>query len=118
MEPVYLAEIQVPQDVMGNCYGVVTRRRGHVFDEIQQQGTPMINLKAYLPVGESFGFTKDLRSNTGGKAFPQCVFDHWELIDSDPYKEGTMCEKLVLEIRKRKGLKPEIPPVSKFEDKL
>merc|ERR1711968_60673 len=67
MEPVYLAEIQVPQDVMGNCYGVVTRRRGHVFDEIQQQGTPMINLKAYLPVGESFGFTKDLRSNTGGK---------------------------------------------------
>ena len=118
MEPVYLAEIQVPQDVMGNCYGVVTRRRGHVFDEIQQQGTPMINLKAYLPVGESFGFTKDLRSNTGGKAFPQCVFDHWELIDSDPFKEGTMCEKLVLEIRKRKGLKPEIPPVSKFEDKL
>merc|ERR1712167_541096 len=98
------------RDVMGNCYGVVTRRRGHVFDEIQQQGTPMINLKAYLPVGESFGFTKDLRSNTGGKAFPQCVFDHWELIDSDPYKEGTMCEKLVLEIRKRKGLKPEIPP--------
>ena len=118
MEPVYLAEIQVPQDVMGNCYGVVTRRRGHVFDEIQQQGTPMINLKAYLPVGESFGFTKDLRSNTGGKAFPQCVFDHWNLIDSDPYKEGTMCEKLVLEIRKRKGLKPEIPPISKFEDKL
>jgi len=118
MEPVYLAEIQVPQDVMRNCYGVVTRRRGHVFDEIQQQGTPMINLKAYLPVGESFGFTKDLRSNTGGKAFPQCVFDHWDLIDSDPYKEGTMCEKLVLEIRKRKGLKPEIPPISKFEDKL
>ena len=98
MEPVYLAEIQVPQDVMGSCYGVVTRRRGVVFDEQQQQGTPMVNLKAYLPVGESFGFTKDLRSNTGGKAFPQCVFDHWDLIDSDPYKEGSLCNRLVTEI--------------------
>jgi len=118
MEPVYLAEIQVPQDVMGNCYGVVTRRRGCVFDEQQQQGTPMVNLKAYLPVGESFGFTKDLRSNTGGKAFPQCVFDHWDLIDSDPYKEGSLCNKLVTEIRKRKGLKPVIPVTSDYADKL
>jgi elongation factor 2 len=118
MEPVYLAEIQVPQDVMGNCYGVVTRRRGCVFDEIQQQGTPMINLKAFLPVGESFGFTKDLRSNTGGKAFPQCVFDHWELLDADPNKEGTLTNKLVEEIRSRKGLKPGVPVTSDFADKL
>jgi len=118
MEPVYLAEIQVPQDVMGNCYGVVTRRRGCVFDEIQQQGTPMINLKAFLPVGESFGFTKDLRSNTGGKAFPQCVFDHWDLLDADPHKEGTITNKLVEEIRKRKGLKPGVPVTADFADKL
>jgi elongation factor 2 len=118
MEPVYLAEIQVPQDVMGSCYGVVTRRRGCVFDEQQQQGTPMVNLKAYLPVGESFGFTKDLRSNTGGKAFPQCVFDHWDLIDSDPYKEGSLCNRLVSEIRARKGLKPVIPVTSDYADKL
>ena len=118
MEPVYLAEIQVPQDVMGSCYGVVTRRRGCVFDEQQQSGTPMVNLKAYLPVGESFGFTKDLRSNTGGKAFPQCVFDHWDLIDSDPYKEGSLCNRLVTEIRARKGLKPIIPQTSDYADKL
>ena len=25
------------------------------------------------------GFTADLRSNTGGQAFPQCVFDHWQV---------------------------------------
>ena len=78
----------------------------------------MVNLKAYLPVGESFGFTKDLRSNTGGKAFPQCVFDHWDLIDSDPYKEGSLCNRLVSEIRARKGLKPVIPVTSDYADKL
>ncbi len=31
------------------------------------------------------------RSNTSGQAFPQCVFDHWEMMLDDPYqgeKEG------------------------------
>jgi translation elongation factor EF-G len=32
---------------------------------------------------ESFGFTADLRSNTGGKAFPQCSFDHWAPMSGD-----------------------------------
>merc|ERR1719221_2359589 len=31
LEPVYLANISVPQDAMGNVYGVLTQRRGHVF---------------------------------------------------------------------------------------
>jgi translation elongation factor EF-G len=39
----------------------------------------MFHVKAFLPVNESFGFTADLRSNTGGQAFPQCVFDHWQV---------------------------------------
>ncbi len=30
------------------------------------------------------GFTADLRSNTGGQAFPQCVFDHWQIMPGDP----------------------------------
>ena len=48
----------------------------------------MFVVKAYLPVNESFGFTADLRSNTGGQAFPQCVFDHWQILPGDPF-EGT-----------------------------
>merc|ERR1711957_432150 len=74
LEPVYLCNISVPQDAMGNVYGVLTQRRGHVFSEEQRAGTPQMTLLAYLPVMESFGFTADLRSNTGGKAFPQCSF--------------------------------------------
>jgi hypothetical protein len=35
-------------------------------------GTPIFNLKAYLPVIESFGFTATLRAATAGQAFPQC----------------------------------------------
>ncbi|RHZ77584.1 hypothetical protein Glove_174g133 [Diversispora epigaea] len=74
-EPVYLVEIQCPESAMGGIYGVLNRRRGHVFTEEQRPGTPLYNIKAYLPVNESFGFTADLRSNTGGQAFPQAVFD-------------------------------------------
>ena len=44
----------------------------------------MFMVRAYLPVNESFGFTADLRSNTGGQAFPQCVFDHWSIMTDDP----------------------------------
>ena len=68
---------------------MLNRRRGHVFEESQVAGTPMFVVKAYLPVNESFGFTADLRSNTGGQAFPQCVFDHWQILPGDPCEPST-----------------------------
>jgi len=56
----------------------LTQRRGIVISEEPISGTPLVCMKAYLPVGESFGFTQALRAATSGRAFPQCVFDHWE----------------------------------------
>jgi len=117
-EPMYLCDIQVPMDAMGGCYGVLTRRRGHVFSEEQRPGTPMVQLRAYLPVLESFGFTADLRSNTGGKAFPQCVFDHWQIVSGNPLEEGNKVFDIVRAIRVRKGLVPEVPPLDRYLDKL
>jgi len=118
LEPVYLCNISVPQDAMGNVYGVLTRRRGHVFTEEQRPGTPQMTLLAYLPVMESFGFTADLRSNTGGKAFPQCSFDHWEPLSGDPYEPTSKVNETVLAVRKRKGLAVEVPEISRYLDKL
>jgi len=118
LEPIYLCNISVPQDAMGNVYGVLTRRRGHVFTEEQRPGTPQMTLLAYLPVLESFGFTADLRSNTGGKAFPQCSFDHWEQMSGNPYETGNKANETVLAVRKRKGLSIEVPEISRYLDKL
>merc|ERR550525_915971 len=53
MEPVYQVEIQCPESAVGGIYGVLNRRRGHVFEEAQTPGTPMFVVKAYLPVNES-----------------------------------------------------------------
>lgn len=46
---------QCPADAVGGIYGVLNRRRGHVFEEVGVMGTPMRLTKAYLPVMESFG---------------------------------------------------------------
>jgi len=117
-EPYFLVDIQVPQDAMGGCYGVLSGRRGHVFSEEQRPGTPMMQLRAYLPVKESFGFDTELRAATGGKAFPQCVFDHWAVVSGDPLDPGQLAGKMAEETRKRKGLKIEVPPLDNFLDKL
>lgn len=47
--------VQCPEQVVGGIYGVLNRKRGHVFEESQVMGTPMFVVKAYLPVNESFG---------------------------------------------------------------
>uniref|UniRef100_A0A8C5I0Y9 Elongation factor 2 n=1 Tax=Gouania willdenowi TaxID=441366 RepID=A0A8C5I0Y9_GOUWI len=118
MEPVYLVEIQCPEQVVGGIYGVLNRKRGHVIEESQVIGTPMFVVKAHLPVNESFGFTADLRSNTGGQAFPQCVFDHWQILQGDPRDPTSKPFQVVDEIRKRKGLKEGIPALDNYLDKL
>jgi len=118
MEPVYLCEIQCPEAAVGGIYGVLNRRRGHVIEEMQIAGTPMFVVKAYLPVNESFGFTADLRSNTGGQAFPQCVFDHWQMYPGDATKPENKVYQIIMDIRKRKGLKDGLPDVANYLDKL
>lgn len=64
------------------------------------------------------GFTADLRSNTGGQAFPQCVFDHWQILPGDPLDSGTKPFTVVQDIRKRKGLKEGLPDLASYLDKL
>jgi len=118
MEPVFLVDIQTVEQAMGGIYGVLTRRRGIIIGEENRPGTPIYNVRAYLPVAESFGFTADLRAGTGGQAFPQCVFDHWQEFPGNPLEPKTAANDTVLKVRTRKGLKPEIPALDTFMDKL
>ena len=118
LEPVFLVEIQTTESAMGGIYNVLNKRRGHLFSEEKRPGTPIVNCKAYLPVLESFGFTAALRSATSGQAFPQCVFDHWQLVGGDPQDKNSKSGEIVHACRDRKGLNPGIPALDKFLDKL
>ncbi|KAL5700235.1 hypothetical protein ACHQM5_025708 [Ranunculus cassubicifolius] len=70
LEPVYLVEFQAPENALG--------------DEIQRPGTPLYNIKSYLPVVSSFGFSSDLRAAMSGQAYPRCVFDYWDIMPAEP----------------------------------
>merc|ERR1712019_86426 len=118
VEPIFLVEIQCPDDAVGGIYQCLSSRRGIVIGEEPIAGTPLVNMKAHLPVGESFGFTQALRAATSGRAFPQCVFDHWEQMSGNPLEVGSKVNELVESIRKRKGLKPGVPALENFIDKL
>lgn len=105
-EPIFLAVISVPQENTGGVYRTLSARRGTIVSTTAGSGNPMCTIEAHLPVAESFGFDSDLRGNTGGTAFAQCHFSHWQTIESDPLTEGTLANTVMKKVRERKGLPP------------
>lgn len=118
MEPVYLVEVQCPEESIGAVFNLLSRKRGHVVEELHHEGTPMCTLKAHMPVNESFGFNGDLRGETGGKAFPQCIFSHWQLLPGDPLDPSSKAGGIVKDIRERKGLASTVPGLENYLDKI
>merc|ERR1719428_775319 len=117
-EPVFLVEITCPQEAMSGVYNCMNLRRGCVFEENPREGTPLLQVKAHLPVAESFGFVAALRQQTSGQAFPQCVFDHWDNMPGNAMEAGGKMQELCLAVRKRKNIKVEIPALGDYLDKL
>ncbi|KAF8312439.1 P-loop containing nucleoside triphosphate hydrolase protein [Clavulina sp. PMI_390] len=119
-EPVYLAEIQCPEDSLNNVHSLLERRRGQVFSEERHTsyalGVSTVTVKAYLPVAESLGFTANLHEKTQARAAAQSIFDHYALMDGSPLDQDSPVGKIVVDIRVRKGLKPEVPPLDQYYD--
>ncbi|KAL4755604.1 ribosomal protein S5 domain 2-type protein [Aspergillus foveolatus] len=119
MEPVFLVEIHATKNSIGGVHNVLTRRRGYVVEEMQRYGTRLSTIKAYLPVMESFGFNGALREATCRVAFSQSVFSHWQVLPCDsPLDSTSNTSQIVQTMRKRKGLKVEVPGVDYYYDKL
>ena len=118
MEPIFKAEISVPESYAGAIYPLLAQKMGVVIDDKQQLGTPMKVLTAHLPVAQSFGFTAQLRAATGGKAFPQMVFSHWAVVQGDMQQHTSMVNHVITKIRKRKGLKIVGPVMKNVSKKI
>lgn len=118
IEPILEATITVPMAYKGNVYPVISGRRGELVSEDTVEGSSMCKLKCYIPVKESFGFDNHLKSETSGRALPDTRFSHWAVINSDPLEEGTYANEVVKEIRKRKGMKAELPNPDDFKERL
>jgi elongation factor 2 len=101
LEPVQKIQITVPMDQMGAATSQIQGRRGQVFDMVSEGDTITVVGKA--PVAELFGFAGDIRSATEGRAMWNTEFAGFELVPNNMVKE------VVVGIRKRKGLKEQMP---------
>jgi elongation factor 2 len=109
LEPVYKTIITVASELSGECSRILSSRRGKV-TSFQQKGLSAV-ITGFIPVSETFGFSKELRSATSGRAFWQSIFDHWEKM---PKK---LAQQVISDMRKRKGLSSEVPLPEKFLEK-
>ncbi|MCX6691551.1 MAG: elongation factor EF-2 [Methanoregula sp.] len=101
LEPIQKIQITVPMDQMGTATSQIQGRRGQVFD-MQSEGDT-ITVIGKAPVAELFGFAGDIRSATEGRAMWNTEFAGFEFVPNSMVKE------VVLAIRKRKGLKEQLP---------
>ncbi len=106
LEPVYKTVISAPSELAGECSRIVSSRRGKI-SLFEQKGVLTV-ITGFIPVAETFGLSKELRSTTSGRAFWQNLHDHWEQV---PEKLAT---KVMAELRQRKGLPSELPEANIF----
>ncbi|MCW4047495.1 MAG: elongation factor EF-2 [Candidatus Bathyarchaeota archaeon] len=108
LEPVYKTVISVPTELAGECSRIVSSRRGKI-SAFEQKGI-LTTVTSFIPVAEAFGLSEELRSATSGRAFWQSTFDRWEKM---PAK---LEAKVIMEIRRRKGLPAAVPKPERFTE--
>jgi len=108
LEPVCKIIITVASELTSETSRILCSRRGKVISFEQKGLLAVIN--GFMPVSETFGFSKEMRTATSGRAFWQSFFDHWEKM---PPK---LSLQVITDMRRRKGLNPEVPKPDKFTE--
>ena len=107
-EPIQKIRIDAPNEWIGGITREVTTRRGIIEDMPVEGGVASVIGK--MPVAESFGFSNDIRAATQGRAVWNTENAGYVQVPSDLF------HKVSGEIRRRKGLKEEIPGESQYTD--
>ncbi|MDR3102769.1 MAG: elongation factor EF-2 [Methanocalculaceae archaeon] len=108
LEPMQKIQITVPQDQMGAAISQIQGRRGQL-SATEAEGDQIV-VHGEAPVAELFGFAGDIRSATEGRAMWSTEFAGFA-----PVPQGMLSE-IVMSIRKRKGLKEQIPTPKDYLD--
>jgi elongation factor 2 len=106
LEPIYKTVITAPTELAGDCSRIINSRRGKVIYFEQKDALAVIT--CLIPVSESFGLSQELRTTTSGRAFWQSSLHKWDTI---PEK---LAAKIITDLRRRKGLPPQIPKPEQF----
>jgi len=106
LEPILKIEAKVPPELMGAVTSVITSKRGKILNITQQEYVTVVS--GEIPAAETFDLSEAMRSATMGKAFWATEFSAWKPVPA------SLRDKVIQEIRKRKGLPPRIPQISDF----
>jgi len=98
-EPVQEIQIESPADFLGDLSALVQNKRGQLIN-VEQKGEH-ITVHAKMPVAEMFGLANDLRSATSGRGSHFVVDQSFEKVPEN------LQQKVIKQIRQRKGLKTE-----------
>jgi elongation factor G len=80
LEPIYLVDVTVPDEYMGDVMSDFTTRRGRVQGMEQKNNRTVVH--ALVPLAEIMRYGTDLRSMTQGRGVYSIEFDHYEPVPS------------------------------------
>ena len=108
MEPMQRSHVSVPNDWLGQVTREITNRRG-IIEDMPSEGEATTVIGT-LPIAETFGFSNDIRAASQGRAVWNSENIGFEILPPQLF------DKVVGDIRTRKGLKPEPNSESHYSD--
>lgn len=81
MEPVMKVVVVTPEQFMGDVIGDLNSKRGRI-DTMDDLPAGIKEITAFVPLGEMFGYTTNLRSSTQGRASSSMELDHYADVPS------------------------------------
>jgi elongation factor G len=76
LEPVMKVVVVTPEEFMGDVIGDLNSKRGRI-ESMEDLSSGIKEITAFVPLGEMFGYTTNLRSNTQGRASSSMELDHY-----------------------------------------
>jgi elongation factor G len=82
LEPIMKVVVVTPEDFMGDVIGDLNSKRGRV-ESMEDLQAGIKEITAFVPLGEMFGYTTNLRSMTQGRASSSMELDHYADVPSN-----------------------------------
>ena len=76
LEPVMKVVVVTPEEFMGDTIGDLNSKRGRI-ESMEDLAAGVKEITAFVPLGEMFGYTTNLRSMTQGRASSSMELDHY-----------------------------------------
>jgi elongation factor G len=86
LEPVMKVVVVTPEEFMGDVIGDLNSKRGRI-ESMEDLSAGVKEITGFVPLGEMFGYTTNLRSTTQGRASSSMELDHYADVPSNVAQE-------------------------------